>query len=105
MKHLSLLFVTLALAGILIIGCKNSNAKAEPVNSNSFDLSTMKKTIEEQNTLFAKAFVNGDSATLVDHYMADAKLFPENSDPIIGRAAIAKLISQYLKYGIKQFHD
>jgi ketosteroid isomerase-like protein len=65
----------------------------------------MKKIIEEKNDAFAKAFVTGDSASVVNAYTEDGKIFPPNSDAVIGRSAIAAMISQYLKYGIKKFHD
>ncbi len=65
----------------------------------------MKEIIKEKDDAFAKAFVTGDSAGLVNAYTEDGKIFPPNSEAVIGRAAIAGLISQYLKFGIKEFHD
>ncbi|PWT95689.1 MAG: hypothetical protein C5B52_17385 [Bacteroidetes bacterium] len=77
-----------------------------PKDSTSvFDLTAMKKIIEEKNTAFAKAFVSGDSASMVNHYTVDGKIFPPNSEAVIGHAAIGPLISEYLKFGIKEFRD
>ena len=94
---------------VISAGCSNNNkSTASDVgkdSSSAFDVSAMKKVIEEKNTAFAKAFVSGDSAYLVNHYTQDGKLFPPNSEAVVGRAAISVVISEYLKFGIKEFHD
>jgi ketosteroid isomerase-like protein len=109
MKLVSLLFLMITSTGIFISGCSgNSNPSASGSvkdSSSSFDAMAMKKTIEEKNTAFAKAFVTGDSAKMVNNYTQDGKLFPPNSPAVIGRAAISALVSQYLKFGIKEFRD
>ena len=41
---------------------------------------------------------------MVSSYTKDAKIFPPNSDAVIGSAAIST-VSEYLKFGIKEFRD
>ena len=108
MRQFSIFLITITLAGLLTTGCGSNNTAPSTNDEDSastFDVNAMKKTIEEKNNEFAKAFVTGDSASLVNAYTEDGKIFPPNSDAIIGRTAIAGLISQYLKFGIKKFHD
>jgi uncharacterized protein (TIGR02246 family) len=71
----------------------------------TFDVTAMKKIIEEKNNQFTKAHITGDSVAMVDIYTQDAKVFPPNSDAVIGRPAIAVLTSQYLKFDIKEFRE
>lgn len=108
MKQFSIFLMTITFAGLLTTGCGSNNSASttnEKDSASTFDVNAMKKTIEEKNNEFAKAFVTGDSASLVNAYTEDGKIFPPNSDAVIGRPAIAGLISQYLKFGIKKFHD
>lgn len=98
-----LVFFTL---GFLITGCKNNNSEPSVKTGNTtFDSAAMRKVIDEKNNEFAKAFISGDSITMINHYTSDAKLFPPNSAVVIGRNAISDLVQQYLKYGIKEFKD
>ncbi len=107
MKLVPIFLLAIIFAGLLTTGCSNNNtaSKTSADSVSTFDINAMKKTIEEKDDAFAKAFVTGDSASLVNAYTEDAKIFPTNSDAVVGRAAIAGMISQYLKYGIKKFHD
>ncbi len=99
MKQTLLLLLVIAFAGILTIGCGDKN------NASTFDVTAMKKIIEEKNAQFAKAFTTGDSVTMVDCYAKDGKLFPPNTGVAIGRTAIGTLVSEYMKFGIKEFRD
>ncbi|HEX7904512.1 MAG TPA: nuclear transport factor 2 family protein [Chitinophagaceae bacterium] len=109
MKQGFLFFLTITFAGILTTGCGNNNnpqtADTVKDSASAFDITAMKKIIEEKNTAFANAFVSGDSAGMVNNYTQDGKLFPPNSPAVIGRPAIGALVSQYLKFGIKEFRD
>jgi ketosteroid isomerase-like protein len=108
MKQFSIYLMAITFGGLLTTGCGSNNTASvtnDKDSTSTFDINSMKKTIEEKNNEFAKAFVTGDSARLVNAYTEDGKIFPPNSDAVIGRAAIAGLISQYLKFGIKNFHD
>ena len=87
-------------------GCKKSDAAGNTGNDETtLDMVAMRKIIDEKNTAFAKAFVTGDSTSMISHFTADAKLFPPNSGTVTGRDAIAKVVKQYLTYGIKEFKD
>ena len=108
MKQISIFLVTISLTGLFTSGCKNNDMTSAIHTKDSataFDVNAMKKTIEEKDNEFAKAFITGDSARLVNAYTEDGKIFAPNSEVVSGHAAIAKLISQYLKFGIKKFTD
>ena len=106
-KKIFLLLFVFSPMLILLTDC--SEKKSEPTvvsdKNEAFDMVEMRKIVDEENALFAKAFVSGDSTTMINHYTADGKLFPPNSTVVTGRAAISKLIKQYLTYGIKEFND
>lgn len=108
-KNTSLSLFLFSFAGLLIFGCSNNNSdtsgKTNKDSIATFNIVEMRKIIDEKNTVFAKAFVSGDSATVVNSYTKDAKLFPPNSDRVEGKDSIAAVISQFLKYGIKEFKD
>jgi ketosteroid isomerase-like protein len=107
MRIIPVYFLLLPFTAILATGCSNNAATNSSAKDSTtvFDAASLKKTIDEKNKIFATAFVNGDSAGMVDHYTKDAKIFPPNSNAVIGRAAISALISEYLKFGIKEFRD
>jgi len=97
------------IAGTLIFGC-NSNTTADTAQKSkdttvAFDLASVKKIIEEQDKTFATALIHGDSAALMNHYTVDGKIFAPNAPIASGRAAIASLVSEYIKFGIKEFRD
>ena len=107
-KILLPLFI-LASFAYLISGCSNSNSDASAKSSkdsiSTFDITAMQKIIDEKNREFGKAFASGDSATMVNNYTKDAKLFPPNSDAVISKDSIGAVVSEYLKFGIKEFKD
>lgn len=107
MKRLSAFILAVLFAGIIQSGCVNNSSPAVALkdSSSTFDLTAMKKTIDEKNAEFAKAFTSGDSAGMVNHYAPDAKIFPPNAAAVVGRPAIAALVSEYLSFGIKEFRD
>jgi ketosteroid isomerase-like protein len=111
MKKRAFLFLSIALSLVFFASCGNGYKTGPSVDALSqpaptaFSLDSMKQIIEAKDKIFAKAFVSGDSATLVNAYTTDARLFPPNAGVVSGQAALASLISQYLKYGIKEFQD
>jgi ketosteroid isomerase-like protein len=109
MKKISILILTCTLAGMVSTGCVSNNnppvATAMKDSSTSFDVAAMQKTVDEKNIEFAKAFTTGDSAGMVNHYAPDGKIFPPNASAVAGRSAIAALVSEYMTFGIKEFHD
>ena len=71
----------------------------------SFDLSATRKVIEENNERFTRAHVTGDSALIDNMFTEDARVLPPGADPVIGRAAIAELTSQYILSGVTEFRE
>ena len=108
-KKIFIYFLLLSSSAFLITGCNNTTSetlnKDSKDSTTAFDPAAMRKIIEEKNNEFAKAFTTGDSATMVNHYTMDGKLFPPNAEAVTGRDAIAAVVSEYLKYGIKEFKD
>ncbi len=97
-KHLGMFFLIGCGLAQLVLGCNQQQKR-------TFDVTAMKKIIEEKNNQFTKAHITGDSAFLVNIFTQDAKAFPPNSDVVIGRPAIAVVTSQYLKLDIKEFRE
>ena len=88
-------------------GC-NTNAsseKATVLHNDTLDAASMRKIVEGRNLVYDKAFIDGDSITAMDHFTDDAIVFPPNAEQVVGKTAIAPLISQFLKFGIKKFTD
>jgi len=81
----------------------NADAAVQPAAPLNFD--SLKKVIEEKDKNFTSAFVKGDSSTVVNAYTTDARIFPPNHEMIAGQQAIGTLVSQFFKYGIKEFRD
>lgn len=105
-KHSPLILLAATMAGLLTAGCDNATSSPRNKgNSGSFDLAAMKKVIEEKNRQFTKAHVTGDHATIDAMFTRDAKVLPPDSDPVIGRAAIARLTAEYLDSGVAEFRE
>jgi len=108
MKQVSIFFLAITFAGLLTIGCGSNNTDSTATDKDSaatFDVTAMKKIIQEKNNQFTKAHIIGDSIAMVDIYTQDAKVFPPNSDAVIGRPAIAVATSLYLNMDIKEFRE
>jgi ketosteroid isomerase-like protein len=92
---------------LIITGCNNtaSSEKTTEHRHDTLDAASMRKIVEERNLAYNNAFVQGDSITAMDHFTEDASLFAPNSEQLIGKAAFAPLLSQFLKFGIKKFTD
>ena len=110
MKRFSNLILLIFLFGLVFNSCdKKNNSRTETDESTTvaFDLSAAKSEIQQMNNAFTKAHVNGekDSLTMVNYYTQDAKIFPPNADPVIGKQAISELTSIYMKYPISEFSE
>ncbi len=107
MNRIFIFFPVIVLMFLMITGCNtNTSSEKETESSNdTFDVAAMKKIVEERNLVYSKAFVDGDSITVMDHFTEDARAFPPNAEQVIGKSTIALLISQFLKFGIKEFTD
>jgi ketosteroid isomerase-like protein len=93
---------TLVLFCLLFSSCQSDTDKDSAA---TFDLTAMKKIIQEKNNQFAQAHITGDTAFLNNIFTQDAKVFAPNSEVVIGRPAIAELNSQYVNLGIKEFRE
>jgi ketosteroid isomerase-like protein len=85
-------------SALLVLSC---NQQQKP----TFDVTAMKKIIEEKNNQFTQAHITGDTTFLNNIFTRDGKAFPPNSDAVIGRSAIAAVNSQYVQFGIKEFRE
>ena len=108
MKHILVATLALTLIATGLVGCNDAKTPASPTTKGStmnFDLALMKKVIQENNNRFTKAHVTGDGPLIDSMFTRDAKVLPPESEPIIGRAAIAKLTADYIAYGITEFRE
>lgn len=97
--------LVLSLAALMATtGCQRPGA-APAASAPAFDLAAARKTIQEKNARFTRAHVVGDSVGMVDVFTEDARVLAPNADPVIGRAAIEVLTSEYLKFGITEFRE
>jgi uncharacterized protein (TIGR02246 family) len=70
-----------------------------------FDLAVLRKIIEENNVRFTKAHVTGDASLIDNMFTHDAKVLPPESEPVVGRSAIAKLTADYIASGVTEFRE
>ena len=108
MKHILAATLALTLTATALVGCNDKKAPAIPATKGSamnFDLAAMQKVIEDNNNRFTKAHVTGDSLLIDNMFTRDAKVLPPESQPVIGRSAIAKLTVDYIGYGITEFRE
>jgi len=82
-----------------------TSAPTGQAGASGFDLAAMKMVIEANNRRFTAAHVKGDQATIDDMFTLDAKCLPPGSDPVVGRAAIAKLTAEYIAGGVAEFRE
>jgi ketosteroid isomerase-like protein len=108
MKQVSIFFLTIIFVALLTAGCGNNNTASTDTHKDStanFDVTAMRKIIDEKNNQFTKAHITHDSAVMINIYTQDAKVFAPNSDVVIGRPAIAEMVSEYMKFDIKEFRE
>jgi len=96
---------------LFLSSCGSREKPAEPGSvvvrdsTPAFDPVAMQKILEPRLKAFATAFTGGDSAGMVNMYAPDARILPPNGPVVSGRAAIGKLVSAYMKFGIREFKD
>ena len=96
---LKVFLVTLFLASI---SCKKETEATAEVTS-TFNLEEAKAAIETAGQTFVIAMNKGDSITLANCYTTDAKMMGPNEKAIVGRAAIQKTFSGWIKGGMPTF--
>ena len=94
---IAILSGTIICAGLFTIGCREGVA--------TFDVTAMKKIIDEKNNRFTKAHVTNDTTAIVNFFTQDARVLAPNADAVIGLPAITVLVSQCQKFGIKEFRE
>ena len=87
----------------LLSSCKYfSSEKPTEQTVAAFNLDSAKKTIDDQNAAFQKAFENSDSVGLANLYTSDGKMMMPGAPSIVGRPAITSTIAMFMKMNIKR---
>lgn len=91
----------LAAATILVVACSQNEASttSDSNTQESFNQDQAKAAIDSSNEAFGTAFAKGDSATLVNFYLDDAKVYPPNM-PAMDDYGMGSLATQIPKMGI-----
>ncbi len=108
MKQFLIFFMVIAFAGILTVGCGNNNTAATSASKDSaygFDINALKKIIREKNNQFTNAHVTGDHLIIDTMFTEDARSFPPNAGAAIGRADIAQLTADFIKFRVQEFRE
>jgi len=107
-QRVSIFFLAIIFSGLIFISCGRDNTDSmiiNKANSGQFDLKAMEKIIQGKNKQFTKAHVMGDNAAIDTLFTLDAKSFPPNAEPVIGRSAIAALTAEYIEFGVSEFFE
>ncbi len=94
---------TVIVLAVLLVGCNETGSREGCAST--FDAAAMRTIIEKENADFTRAHITGDSLTLINYFTPDAKVFPPNSAPVIGHAAIAVLNAEWVGLGIHEFRE
>lgn len=108
MKPTSILFLTIALAGLFFSACNNrpsSNSEIAVKNADTLDINEVRKIIEDQTNRFTAAHITKDTAFLNNIFTQDARVLPPNSEAVIGRKDIAQLNFDWVNYGVYEFKE
>ncbi|MGL2964619.1 YybH family protein [Flavobacterium sp. RSB2_4_14] len=93
----------LLLIGFILTSCNNKKAENHEVTE--FDINAAKTEIQEKTKQFTKAHILKDTVYLNNSFTDDAKVFPPNSEVVIGKKAISKLNYDWVNYGIYEFKE
>jgi ketosteroid isomerase-like protein len=99
----SLATLVAVLSWVLAAGCSRA-ADSGPATP-ALDLATLRAEIEAKNARFTEAHITGDSATIDQMFTTDARVLPPGGEPVIGRAAIARLTQEYFDVGVSEFTE
>jgi uncharacterized protein (TIGR02246 family) len=102
MKKLHLIKVILMTLILVSISCKKETEATTEVKP-AFNLEEAKTAIEAAGQTFVMAMNKGDSITLANCYTKDAKMMGPNEKAVIGRPAIQKVFSGWIKGGMPTF--
>lgn len=98
---LSALVFSVVIFGLTITSC-NTHPASPPA---AFDLDAAKTVIQERTLLFTEAHLTKDTAYLNNIFTEDARVFPPNAAVVSGRAAISRLNTDWVNYGIHAFTE
>ena len=102
MKKIYLIKVILIALILVTISCKKETEVITEVKS-TFNLDEAKTAIETAGQTFVIAMNKGDSIALANCYTTDAKMMGPNEKAVIGRPAIQKVFSGWIKGGMPTF--
>ena len=102
MKITHLIKVVLVALILVTISCKKEVEVTTEIKS-TFNLDEAKAAIETAGQTFVIAMNKGDSLALANCYTTDAKMMGPNEKAVIGRPAIQKAFSDWIKGGIPTF--
>lgn len=102
MKKMHLLKMIVVALIMVMLSCKKE-AEAAPEVKSTFNLDEAKAAIETAGQTFVIAMNKGDSITLGKCYTTDAKMMGPNDKAVIGRPAIQKAFSTWIKGGMPTF--
>lgn len=103
MKQFTLPSLVIAAFIFLLSSCKdNSKEKTTEQTVATFNLDSAKKSIDDQNAAFQKAFENSDSVGLANLFTSDGKMMMPGAPSIVGRPAIASTAAMFMKMNIKR---
>lgn len=88
---------------LVAISCKKAEETTSTEVKPTFDLAEAKTTIEVAGQTFVMAMNRGDSIALANCYTTDAKMMGPNEKSVIGRTAIRKVFSSWIKAGMPTF--
>ena len=103
MAKIALLSSSLLIGFAMLSSCNNADTSrkiTETQIKSSFDLTVVKKEIEEANQNFMDLVAKGDSVGLANSYTADAKFMSAGEPAVVGRVNIQKAMSDIVNSGI-----
>ncbi len=108
MSRFASAFAVLALTAAGLAGCRDAGSPAPPLATPSrapLDAAALRTLVEDNNRRFTQAHVSGDAATIDAMFTRDARSLPPGAEPVVGHAAISRLTTDYLAFGIAEFHE
>jgi len=103
MKKMYLIKVILVALVLITSSCKKAEEKVSTEIKPTFDLAEAQTAIEIAGQTFVMAMNKGDSITLANCYTTDAKMMAPNEKSVIGRPAIQKVFSGWMKAGMPTY--
>jgi ketosteroid isomerase-like protein len=103
MKKINSIKILLATLILLTISCKKIEIPLGATTKPAFDVEAAKNDIVTASETYVIALNKGDSIGVANCYTTDAKMMGPNEKSIIGRPAIQKNFSNWIKSGMPTF--